>query len=103
MRHSAQQRRLERVASPQGLCLERLGLEPAALGDDREQGGERREEAAPDRLVDRRLLVHEKRRDAPQPRFDGQGLLALLRRLLAELESCALDTEHARRERREPP
>ena len=78
-------------------------LEPAALGDDREQGGERRQEAAPDRLVDRRLLVHEERRDAPQPRFDGQGLLALLRRLLAELQSCALDTEHARRERREPP
>ena len=61
------------------------------------------QEAAADGLVDGRLLVEEERRHAAQPRLDGQSLLALPRRLLAELEPRTLDAEHAGGERREPP
>ncbi len=44
VRHRAQQRRLDEVAAPQRLGLERLALEARAVDRDREQRRERREE-----------------------------------------------------------
>ena len=45
MRDGAQQRRLDEIAAPQRLGLERLALEPVAVDGDGEQRGERRQEA----------------------------------------------------------
>ena len=102
VRYRAQERRLERVAPSQGLGLERLRLEPAALGDDGEQRRERRQEALPYGFVDRRLCVEEEGRHAPQPGLDRQSPLAFARWPFAELEPRALHAEHAGGQSREP-
>src|SRR5262249_12479922 len=95
----AQEGGLECVALPQGFRLEGFGLEPVPLDVDREERGERRQEAALHRHVDLGIGPAEQGGDAAEAGPHGQRLLPLAGPLLAQLETGSIDTEDAGTER----
>ena len=93
MRDRPQHCRLDRVAAPQRLGLDRLALEPLAVGGDGEQRGERGQEAAPLGQVRRLALGQVQRPDETALRLQLQGRFPGRRRVTTELDPGALDAE----------
>ena len=103
VRHRPQQRRLDRVASPQRLRLERLLLELLAVERDREQRREPRQEPPRDPLVGRSRSRHRDRPErAARPRRAGRRPRRATGAARAERDPGVRDPEDAGSARRDP-